>query len=95
MNNAVKIQDKPTDIYRWTLDCSECSLARVPLGGKVLVQVEGDLAGEVLTIYGGIDNANVPLDVVRSTPALVVLPPVRCVKPVGPAGITVTVMGAA
>ena len=95
MNNPVKIQDKPTDVYRWTLDGGECSPARVPLGGKVLVQVEGDLAGEVVTLYGGIDNAAVPLDVVRSTPALVVLPPVRCVKPVGPAGIVVTVMGAA
>ena len=95
MITPVKIQDRPTDVYRWELDGSECSIARVPLGGKVLVQVEGDLAGEVLYIYGGIDNANVPLDVVRSTPALVVLPPVRCVKPVGPAGITVTVMGAA
>jgi hypothetical protein len=95
MNKPTTIQKQPTDIFQWTLNGDECGIVRVPLGGKVLVQVEGDLAGEVLTIYGGIDNANVPLDVVRSTPALVVLPPVRCVKPVGPAGITVTVMGAA
>ena len=96
MNNPVKIYDKPTDAYRWELDGSECSTARLPVSGKVLVQVDGDLKGEALVIFGGIDNANVSLDVVRSTPALLTLPPVRCVKPdKGSAGITVTVVGAA
>lgn len=93
MSKATKTSEGPIRIYQWVTDGVAAEPAIIPPYNKVLVQVEGDLAGGEVIIRAGIEKPSVALEVIRSTPAIVVLPGVRVIQPEAPAGITITVMG--
>jgi len=93
MTKAIKTTDGPVRMFQWVIGEDGCDQVQIPPCKGVLVQVEGDLAGEMVVIYGGLNAALVPLESVTSTPALVEIPAVRFVRPDGPVGVTITIMG--
>lgn len=93
MNKPTKLDNGPLKSYQWLTTDEKCDPALLPPCRDVLVEVIGDLAGGDVVLKGGLTAAVVPLEVVRSTPALVVLPAVRYLVPDAPAGVTITVMG--
>lgn len=93
MNKATKTNDGPVRIFQYVTNTEECDPVQLPLASQITIQVEGDLGGEQVVIFGGINSANVPIESVSSTPALIQIHGVRLVKPVAPPGITITIMG--
>lgn len=98
MSNLIK-PTQPNDhspTYLWTLTAGdEAEVCPLPLGGKVILQVDGDLAGGVVDVSGGLlrDHLAVLKSFVHE--GVAVLPPVRFVLPEftgAPAGATVTVI---
>jgi hypothetical protein len=96
--NTVK-PTQPADhspTFAWTLTSGDkAAILPLPLGGKVLVQVDGDLSGGVVDISGGLLEKH--LSVLKSFVAegVVQLPPVRFILPEfadAPAGTVVTII---
>lgn len=93
MSKPTKTSEGPIRIYQWITDDTASEPVIIPQYHAVLVQVDGDLAGGEVIIRAGVEKPTVALEVIRSTPALVVLPGVRVIQPEAPAGIAITVMG--
>ena len=93
MNKPTKLDNGPLKSYQWITTDEPCDPALLPPCRDILVEVLGDLAGGEVILRGGLTVALAPLEVVRSTPALLVLPAVRYLTPDAPAGITITIMG--
>jgi hypothetical protein len=82
--------------FVWTLTSGDsAAILPLPIGGKVILQVDGDLAGGVVDISGGLLENH--LCVLKSfvSEGIVAAPPVRYVLPEfsgAPDGATVTVI---
>ena len=80
----------------WTLTSGDSAdILPLPIGGKVLVQVDGDLAGGVVDVSGGLLSKH--LAVLKSfvNEGITQVPPVRFILPEltdAPAGVSVTVI---
>ena len=93
MSNPSFIGSELPKAVQWTTDELPCVPCELPLGSAVLVEVTGDLIGEV-TFEGGLTLADkMPfLAHTRISPFLATVPAVTYIRPVTDAiGVTITV----
>lgn len=82
--------------FKWTLTAGdEAEILPLPLGGQVILQIDGDLAGGTVDVSGGLLREH--LAIVKSFvhEGFATVPPVRFVLPEftgAPDGATVTVI---
>jgi hypothetical protein len=92
MSKAIKLDNDVPFRYQWVLDDAPASL--VSIGKSAILQVDGLTAGEVVNLRGGLTHSSTHLLAVIRNDGVEVIPPVHFVYPEGPAGTTVTIMGA-
>ena len=98
MANIVRAE-QPFDhspTFKWTLVAGDhAAILPLPLGGRVLVQVDGDLAGGEVVIDAGLLEQHLATVKVFQSEGISAIPPVRYVLPRydgAPVGASVTVI---